>query len=237
MKIVVVGANGFVGTSICAALEEVPKYSLIKAVRGDDLEEKLASANVIIHSANPAGRFKAESYQHQDFLDTVEKTSSILSSSKNKKIILISSLSCRTQLHTSYGRNRRSCELLTLSFGGVVIRLGPMFGGDRKQDVLHDLLASRKIYVSPDTKYGYTNIEWIGQEIIKYLDMKSGIYEIGASNSVSLNDLREYFESDSDFEGEDDTQIPRPIPGRDSPNAKLVFEYAKQELLNIDTWK
>ena len=237
MKIAVVGANGFVGSAICAAIYGMSEHTLIKVLRGDDLEDKFNQSDLIIYSANPAGRFRAESNQHQDFLDTVEKTSKVLSLAANKKVIMISSLSCRTQLDTSYGRNRRSCELLALAQGAVVIRLGPMFGGDRKQDVLHDILASRKVYVAASTRYSYTDVEWNGREITTFIAAKSGIYELGANNAVSLGYLSDLFNSSSEFQGADDTQIANCDTRPAGPDATLIIKYAEREFLNIDNWK
>jgi nucleoside-diphosphate-sugar epimerase len=141
MKVAVIGAKGFVGSAIASQIEFDVRYQLIRVVRGDDIKRKLESADIVIHAANPAKRFRAESDPQRDFFETVDKTFQIFNLTRKKKCLLISSLSCKTQLNTNYGRNRRSCELLALMQGAVVIRLGPMFGGTRKQDVLHDLLA------------------------------------------------------------------------------------------------
>ena len=117
MKIAVIGANGFVGKAIAAVIKSDGKNELIGVVRGDDVQSKIKSADLIIHAANPAKRFIAESDPTADFNETVIKTSQLLQFSRNKKFVLISSLSCRTQLNKNYGRNRRSCELLALLNG------------------------------------------------------------------------------------------------------------------------
>jgi nucleoside-diphosphate-sugar epimerase len=127
-KIAVIGANGFVGSQICRAIDLIPKYSLIKILRESNLSDGIKQADIIIHAANPAGRFRAESNPEQDFSATVDKTYEILSHCGDKKLVLISSLSCRTQMNINYGRNRRMCELLALAAHGTVVRLGPMFG-------------------------------------------------------------------------------------------------------------
>lgn len=235
MKLAVIGANGFVGSAIVSQIESDARYQLIKVVRGDDIEKKLQSADVVIHAANPARRFRAESDPQRDFIETVDKTFKIFNLVKGKKCLLISSLSCKTQLNTNYGRNRRFCELLALAQGVVVIRLGPMFGGTRKQDVLHDLLADRPIYVTPETRYAYADVKWIGEKIVELIDVCSDIYEIGARNTVSLGELRDVFGSKSIFTGVDDTQIPEMLG--EGPDARLVVDYARQELINIDGWR
>ena len=235
MKIAVIGAHGFVGSAIAKAVEHDERHELICVVRGDDIKSKLESADVVIHAANPARRFRAESDPERDFVETADKTFNILSLAIGKKCLLISSLSCKTQLNTTYGRNRRFCELLALSQGAIVVRLGPMFGGERKQDVLHDLLVDKQIYVSSQTRNAYVNVEWVGAKILELLDVQSDIYEIGAKNSVSLSELRDILGSKSIFNGVDDTQIP--LTEGDGPDAMLVVEYALNELAGADNWK
>lgn len=235
MKVAVIGANGFVGSAISAQIEINANYQLIRVVREDDFESKLQSADVVIYAANPAGRFKAESDPMLDFTETADKSFRFLSLTKQKKFLLISSLSCKTQLNTNYGRNRRFCELLALAQGAVVVRLGPMFGGTRKQDTLHDLLAHRPVYVAPETRYAYADVTWAGRKIVEFIDVCTGVYEIGARNAVSLGELRDIFGSKSIFSGADDTQIPEIIG--EGPDARLVINYAQQELINIGNWR
>lgn len=231
----VVGANGFVGSSICRAVEATPGLALLRVVRGDNARAKLASSGVVIHAANPARRFRAESDPRNDFRETAEKTFDLLSASEGKKFLLVSSISCRTQLDSNYGRNRRCCELLALGRGAVVVRLGPMFGGDRKQDSIHDLLAGRQVYVAAATRYAYVDVDWAGGKIVELINSESGIYEVGARNAVSLGEIRDQCGSASAFSGPDDTQIPE--PPTDGPDARLVFDFAQKELQTIDSWR
>ena len=231
LSVAVVGANGFVGSQVCNELEKNNCYKLIRVVREDNLVELIPESDVVIHAANPARRFMAEANPENDFEETAVKTAELLAYAQNKSFVLISSLSCRTQMHTNYGRNRRFCELLVLARGGTVVRLGPMFGGNRKHDILHDLLMNREIYVAPETRYAYVNVSWAGERIVKLITSPPGIYEIGARDAISLADLRDYFKSKSIFSGVDDTQIPE--SEKDGPEAKLIFDYARQELENI----
>jgi len=231
LNVAVIGANGFVGSQICKVLETSQKFNLVRIVRGDDINSLVDEFDIAIHAANPAGRFIAESNPQNDFIETVEKTSNISRAINGKPLLLLSTLSCKTQMDTNYGRNRRACELLTLSQGGSVIRLGPMFGGGRKKDTLHDLLAGREVYVAPETRYAYVDVSWAASKIVEMLSSPSGVYEIGANNAVLLSDLRDYFNSKSVFSGINDTQIPEYCEG--APDARLVFSYAEKELINM----
>ena len=109
-KVCLIGSDGYVGSEIAKILESTKKYNLIRLVRGDDFIKKINSSDIIIHSANPAKRFFANNNPDLDYKETVEKTMKFLKKSIGKKFILISSISCRTQLNTSYGINRKKCE-------------------------------------------------------------------------------------------------------------------------------
>jgi len=234
LNVAVIGAHGFVGSQICKSLEDNLNYNLISVVRGDNTNKLIDNADMVIHAANPAGRFKAESNPQNDFIETVEKTFNILSSVNHKPLLLVSTLSCKTQMDTNYGRNRRSCELLVLAQGGKIVRLGPMYGGRRKKDTLHDLLVGRDVYVASETRYSYVDINWVASKIVELLSSPPGLYELGAKNAVSLSELRDYFNSKSKFSGINDTQIPEYCD--DAPDARLVFDYARNELKEIEAW-
>lgn len=226
--VAVAGAGGYVGSQISRAIIEAARARLIPVLRSDSARERFASADVVVHAANPAGRFQAQQNPLLDFQETVEKTATLLTAAGSKWFVLVSSLSCRTQLDTSYGRHRRACELLALSHGALVVRLGPMFGGGRTRDTLHDILAGRPVFVAADTRYAYADVAWVGRRIVELIEARDGgIREIGARNSVRLADLRDHFASSSTFTGSDDTQIPEGVS--DAPDAAAVFGFAERE--------
>jgi nucleoside-diphosphate-sugar epimerase len=224
--VAVLGAKGFVGENICNAILKSNKYTLLPYTRESNIDN-LDLADVIIHSANPAKRIKAENNPEKDFEETVEKTYNFFNRCKNKRFILISSMSARTQLYTNYGRNRRASELLIQTGNTLTIRLGPMFGGNRKEDMLHDILFGRDVYVSEDTQYSYVDVDWAGQKIIDYIDGPTGITEIGAFNSVRLGDIKTKFNSKSQFLGKIENQITSNFYS--GPDANEVYVYAEKE--------
>jgi nucleoside-diphosphate-sugar epimerase len=233
--VAVIGAAGYVGSQITHAVVTGKQYKLVRVFRNEPAEELFATADIIIHAANPAKRFKAENDPIKDFEETVEKTAKLIAAAKGKRFVMISSLSCRTQLDTSYGRNRRACELIALALeDSLVFRLGPMYGGGRTRDTLHDILLGNHVYLSAETRYAYVDVAWAAHSIIAMLDASPGIHEIGARNSVCLGDLRDHFSSASTFSGIDDTQIPENF--ENGTDARNVFQFAEKEMARIHEW-
>lgn len=226
MRIGLVGASGFVGSSIFSRLAQLANVDCRPILRGDDFESKIKEVDFVIYSANSAKRFFANSNPEIDRKETLEKTIKFLNASKNKPFLLVSSLSCRTQLHTPYGINRRDCEKVVLEYGGSVVRLGPMFGISRLHDVIHDICANRKVFVSKDSKQSFSSVDWNGKYIADNFVSLSGIVEIGARNSIRLGDLAAHVNSSSEFIGEIDDQFP--LNFETGPDVLEVLEFVDQ---------
>jgi nucleoside-diphosphate-sugar epimerase len=226
MQIGLVGASGFVGRAISQRFEQLAKFECQPILRGDDFESKIREVDFVIYSANSAKRFFANSNPKIDREETLDKTIRFLNASNDKPFLLISSISCRTQLDTAYGMNRKDCENAVLDYGGSVVRLGPMFGATRLHDVVHDICENRKVFVSKDSKQSFSSIDWNGAFIADNFTSWSGIVEIGARNTILLDDLAAYVSSSSEFEGEKDDQFPLNFDV--GPDVLEVLEFVDQ---------
>jgi nucleoside-diphosphate-sugar epimerase len=226
-KVAVIGSSGFVGSQISSEIKNSKDFSLIPVTRGDNLRDAIRQADVVIHSANSAKRFFAENNPEEDFYESVEKTSTIKELAENKPFILISSISARTQLHTVYGRNRRSCELIADATKSLIVRLGPMYGAGKSIGVLNDIINNKKVYAAPTTEYAFVDVKYNAKKIFSLISKDIiGIIEIGSKNGISLESLRNKLKSTSTFEGKDDTQIPM-SPPNDAPDVNEVILFAK----------
>jgi len=226
MRIGLVGASGFVGSAIFRRFTQLAQFECQSILRGDNFESKIREVDFVIYSANSAKRFFANSNPEIDRKETFEKTIRFLDASKNKPFLLVSSISCRTQLGTPYGINRRDCENAVLEYGGSVVRLGPMFGITRLQDVVHDICENRNVFVSRDSKQSFSSIDWNGAYIADNFASWSGIVEIGARNSIRLGDLAAHVNSSSEFTGEIDDQFPLHFDA--GPDVQEVLEFVDQ---------
>jgi nucleoside-diphosphate-sugar epimerase len=227
-SVAVIGAKGFVGSKVCEFIKNKSELKLISVVRGDSIKDAIFKADTVIHAANPSKRFYAHKNPKVDYIESVEKTKLILRYTKKKKLILISSISARTEQDTVYGSNRRDCELIAEASNALIVRLGPMFGKGKSLGALSDLLNNNNVYVSSQTKYAYVNIEYNAQKIVSFINDASlnGYIELGAKDGISLARLKKIIGSKSQFIGKDDTQIPVQPPS-DAPDVMKVVDYLK----------
>ena len=227
MKFLLFGYKGFVGSELYSNLSSrhfhvlgVDRSSFATSLNNDDVD-------VVIHCANPAKRFMANNNPQDDLKNIRDKSTSILKSYTDKKLILISSISCRTERNSAYGRNRREAEKEWLKHGAMVIRLGPLYGGTRVKDTLHDLINNSHIYYSRNTLYAYANVKWSANYIVDCIcngAFNNKTIEIGARNVISLGEIAEFVNSKSTFSNKIDTQFPLNFPV--GPDAYDVLDYA-----------
>jgi hypothetical protein len=124
--------------------------------------------------------------------------------------------------------NRKDCENAVLDYGGTVVRLGPMFGTTRLNDVVHDICANRKVFVSKDSRQSFSSVDWNGAFIADNFTSWSGVVEIGARDTISLADLASYANSSSEFSGEKDDQFP--LNFDEGPDIQDVLKFVDQIL-------
>ncbi len=219
-----IGANGFVGTSIRKSIQKNKNISSTFITR-ENYEEakKNKDYDIIINASMPSKRFWASQNPNKDFNETVKKTFEILNNWRNSKIIQISSISARSQLNTIYGRHKAAAEKLVNDNRNLILRLGPMYGPMLNKGVLIDMKNNHTVYVSKESLYCFAPVDWIGQWICKNLHL-SGIYDLGGNNAISLNEIAQKIDSKSTFTGPVDNQIlSKEI--KNAPEARNVLDF------------
>jgi len=230
-RVAVVGSNGYVGSCIAAWIKSNNdcQHSLVEINRSNNIPEIYVGCELVIIAANSAQRYKANSNPEMDYENTVLNTKKILHYSRNaSKILLVSSLSCRTQLDTYYGLHRRICELMVADDKGTVVRLGPMYGGNRTTDTLHDIINGNRVYLSEETRYAYVDVRWAASMVVELAYKQPNLYEIGARNVITLKHIANHVGSSSIFNGHDDSQYPTPNYAFDAPDAFKVLDFCDQ---------
>jgi len=137
--VLITGANGFIGKNLKVRLSELPWFSVLTFVRGDDLGQlpaKVAQADAVIHLAGE-NRPQDESAFDQvntgllaALCDAIRKEVS----SKERTVPLLLASSTQAELDNAYGRSKlaaeQSVQTLAEATGNpvVVFRLPGVFG-------------------------------------------------------------------------------------------------------------
>ena len=229
-SIAVIGAGGFVGSTICKYINTLNEVKLVPVFRSENYEEKLKDSNYIIHCANSPSRYKATQDPIYDYYECVKKTYdfSELAKKTNAKFVLISSMSAATQLDQVYGLNRASAELIARKDNALIIRLGYMFSKKRTYGALNDIINNDDVYLDGNSEYSFSDVGWNAKKIVDLtLENRSGIFELGSSGSITLKEIVEILGSTSSFKfAYKDIQIAKNI-FEDSPSIEDFREYLR----------
>lgn len=222
-SVALIGANGFVGSPLAAALALNPDYVLTRVTRENYEQMQEKPFDILINAAMPAARFRAKNNPSEDFIETVTKTADLLYHWRFKKFVQVSTVSARCQLDTVYGRHKAAAEKLCAFGDNLIIRLGPMYGPGLKQGVLIDMLEGKKVYVDGSSRYCFAPLSFVSSWIAGNLH-RSGISEVGARDAVSLDEVASHLGAKIEFDGGVDHQeIPNPSP--DYPASRDVFVF------------
>jgi UDP-2-acetamido-2,6-beta-L-arabino-hexul-4-ose reductase len=135
VRVVVTGANGFVGRNLCVALRRREDLALTELDAGDDrrsLEAALVEADVLFHLAGVNRPERVEEYASGNEGFTREILKVIEAAGRKPKIVFSSSI--QAALENPYGRSKRAAEEALCRFcdatgaEGVTFRLNNLFG-------------------------------------------------------------------------------------------------------------
>ncbi len=226
IAISIVGANGYVGSALCAALVRSSNIAVTAVTRANYAEMRERTYDILVNSAMPSGRFWAKNHPEKDFLETVQKTADLVYGWKYRKFVQISTVSARCQLDAVYGRHKAAAEKICRFGDNLIVRLGPMYSKGLSKGVLVDMLQERKVYVDGESRYCFAPLEFVVSWIADNLD-RAGIMEVGARNAIRLREVADYLGANVEFDGAlDHQEIERPAP--DFPDAREVFGFLNE---------
>lgn len=222
LTVAIFGASGFIGKKIYHALVK-RKYNVVPVSRNNYSECIGRRYDIVINSAMPSARFWAKTNPDKDFAETVQKTAGIFYGCQFKKFIQISTVSARCQLDTVYGRHKLCAENICNYGENLIIRLSSVYGPELQKGVLIDMLKGQKVYVDGESRYSFTNVNFVADYVATHLDL-TGIVEVGSHNTLRMVDIAEYLNKRIEFEGPLDIQEIK-NPGSGFPAAEEVYYY------------
>lgn len=226
--IALIGASGHVGSALFEELRKDTSFRVEAVVRKNYSYWKKHPFDIVINAAMPSARFWAENNPQKDFVETVKKTADILYGWKYKKIIQISTISARSEQNLIYGRHKAAAETLCNFGENLIVRLTALYADTLNKGALIDIINGNKVYVSEKSTYSFASLSFVCKWIAQNLD-KKGIIEVGARNTISLEEIVNYFKLSVAFEGRIDIQeVQNPLP--DFPDAKEVLSYLDKKM-------
>ncbi|WP_218003091.1 hypothetical protein [Nocardia asiatica] len=226
LRVAVVGAAGYVGAALVEALGKSSRWEVVPVMRADHESHRTAGRyDVLVNAACPSKRFWAEHNPDADRAETVDKTRLLRERWQWDRFVQISSISARTQLDTVYGRHRAEAERSVSGADTLIVRLGPMYGGDYRKGVLADMAADRPVFASGRSRQSFAPVNWCADWIAGHLD-DTGLREVGARTTVTLAEVRDAVGSRSEFARDYvDDQFPITTTGTDWPEAAAVIDW------------
>lgn len=166
IKVLITGANGFIGRNLIVKLNEIRDYKVTTFLRTDsyhDLHIKVVAADVIIHLAG-VNRPKNNDEFRKDNLELTDEISKILSSKKLKTPVIFSS-SVQATHDNPYGNSKFDAENILKDLNKIngnpvlVYRLPGVFGKWCKPNYnsvvatfCHNILNNIPIYIADENK-------------------------------------------------------------------------------------
>ncbi len=230
-QVAVIGSGGYIGSALFEKLQKDKKYKVTGVTRDNYSYFSKRSFDIVINAAMPAKRLWAEQNPEKDFIETVRKTADLVYTWKYKKFVQISTISARSELDKVYGRNKAAAEKISLFGNNLIVRLTSTFGDTLSKGSVIDILNKQKVWVDGRSRYSFASLDFVTDWIAKNLDT-TGIVEVGARNSLSLEAIAKHLKIVVPFQGKLDHQIVKnPLP--EFPDAREILKYLNERIKNI----
>lgn len=215
-KVLVTGANGFVGRNLCAALAGREGVELLRYHRGsppEDLDRALATADVVFHLAGVNRPQNIEEFQKGNAVFTGEICRKLIAIDRKPKLVLSSSI--QAELDNPYGQSKRGAETAVEDYarqsGGTAVtyRLKNLFGkwcrpnyNSVTATFCHNIAHDLPVQISnPDNVVDLTYIDDVVAGFLKELETTEsgqGGYRLAdplPSHKITLGDLADLIRS------------------------------------------
>ena len=206
-RILVTGANGFIGKNLLIRLDEQADVEISSFVRGDSVESLrtlVAMADAVVHLAGENRPTNPADFAHNNIDLTSALCDAIQSAGRNIPLIFASS--AQAQYDNPYGRSKLSAERVIEDFvaktgnSAVIYRLVGVFGKFCKPNYnsvvatfCNNIARGLPIEISdPDSILELAYIDDVVDELLQALAaVHSGVLwgEVSQTYSISLGDL------------------------------------------------
>jgi nucleoside-diphosphate-sugar epimerase len=207
MKIVVIGAGGFVGSAIVNYLKSI--NIAVESVHRTNFKQSDNLYDICIDASGSSKKFIAEENPAVDLVNSVVNCSKVLKYYPSKLHILISSVDIYKKLDdpittnednlenipavTRYGYHKFITEqyVKTYSTNWLIFRLSGMIGDGLKKNPIFDLITGNTFWISPKSEFQYINTESVSKIIWEVINkgICNEIFNIAGKGTISFEQL------------------------------------------------
>ena len=233
ISVAVIGAKGYIGSALCSALYrlnvmtfpiDVNKLiAVIPIVRETYKAAKEGKYHILINCAMPGSRYWANNNLEKDYIETVEKTQDIVNNWYYNKIIQISTISVRSDPTSIYAQHKAEAEeICRTKSNSLIYRLTSTYSPTLTRGILIDMFKG-KVFANGENKYAFSSLDFVTNWIATHLD-RFGLIELGAKNTISLQEIADHLKLKVEFDGISETQDIL-NPESDYPDVKEVLTF------------
>jgi len=232
-RVAVVGASGFFGRVLTDFLLLQDDWAVTAVTRANYDHARAGEYDVLVNAAMPSKRFWAKQHPDLDFIETVKKTSDLLTGWRFGRFVQISSVSARCERNTVYGRHKAAAEVLCERPDCLTIRFSNIYGSGMTKGALIDIKNGRPVYVSGESRYAFTPLPFAAGYTAGLMNglMKNpdycGVIEVGAKNTLALKDIAAHLNKEIEFSGPVEVQEVQPVLDG-FPDAREVFRFVNE---------
>ena len=207
MKVLITGANGFIGKNLVEKFNELRDYEIISIDKDNSKEELtngVVNADFIFHLAG-VNRPKNDEEFFSGNTGLTEDIISILKENNKKTPILITS-SIQADLDNAYGKSKKGAEDALLSYGSetgskiFIYRLPNVFGkwcrpnyNSAVATFCHNIARDEEVFISdPSREMTLVYIDDVVRNIINTMNdenAKSGYISVDVEHKITLGEI------------------------------------------------
>ncbi len=191
-KVAVIGAHGFIGRNLCAAiLCENKSIELTQVTRTNFESASEDEYDIVVNAACNSDRNLATVDPHKDFIESCTLTSSIIHNYRFDRFIHISSTLATSYSAGTYGKNKRLAEELVwfhIRGNATLLRPSLVLGPHMKKGLVYDLMKGTPIRKSLGSKLQLCPVSLISATVLTLIahPAPASIYTLGSQDTITV---------------------------------------------------
>jgi nucleoside-diphosphate-sugar epimerase len=250
MKIVVIGAGGFVGSAIVNYLKSI--NISVDSVYRTNFKQSDNLYDICIDASGSSKKFIAEENPAEDLVNSVVNCSRVLKYFPSKLHVHISSIDVYKKLEdpintlednpenipavSRYGYHKFITEEYVKSFSAnwMIFRLSGMIGNGLKKNPIFDLVSGNTFWINPKSEFQYINTENVAKIIWATINegICNEIFNVAGKGTISFEQLAIDYNLVIKESGEDKQSLPPRIVEVSTEKISKItpMPYTREEL-------